>query len=162
MSTHDLGDEPSPPAPFPAFGEYVRAQRQLARLTLRELAELTSVSNPYLSQIERGLHQPSIVIVKALAEALNLSAEAMLSQAAGLTDQSSPPQHVQTELAIRADPRLTPAQKAALLTVYESMVDGVPAKETPSAAKTRPYQPPKQTSKPLRTRAPRANAMKNK
>ncbi len=136
-STGHVGDEDSPPEPFPAFGQYVRAQRQLARLTLRQLAELTSVSNPYLSQIERGLHQPSISVVKALAEALNLSAEALLSQAAGLADNSRPPRDVDTEVAIRADPRLAPAQKAALLAVYDSMVDWAPARQTRSAAGTR-------------------------
>ena len=69
---------------FDAFGKYLRSQRQLARLTLRELSEITKISNPYLSQIERGLHQPSIKVIKSLADALNLSAEAMLAQAAGL------------------------------------------------------------------------------
>jgi transcriptional regulator with XRE-family HTH domain len=125
MSADDVGDEPSPPDNFPAFGEYLRMQRRLARLTLRELAELTSVSNPYLSQIERGLHQPSIIVVKALADALNLSAEALLSQAAGLADSPRSPPDVETEAAIRGDPRLTLGQKAALLAVYESMVDEV-------------------------------------
>jgi transcriptional regulator with XRE-family HTH domain len=137
MSANDIGDEDSPPEPLPAFGEYVRAQRQLARLTLRELAKLTSVSNPYLSQIERGMHQPSIIVVKALAEALNLSAETLLSQAAGLTDSSRSSRDVETEVAIRADPRLAPAQKAALLAVYDSMVGGTPARQTRSAGETR-------------------------
>jgi transcriptional regulator with XRE-family HTH domain len=142
MNANDVGDdEHSPPERNPAFGEYVRAQRQLARLTLRELAKLTSVSNPYLSQIERGMHQPSIIVVKALADALNLSAEALLSQAAGLTDSSRSSPDVETEVAIRADPRLTPAQKAALLAVYDSMVGGTPVQQTRSAGETRTAQP---------------------
>ena len=64
-----------------ALGELIRAQRQQAELTLRELAARTNVSNPYLSQIERGLHEPSVRVLKAIAGALNLSAESLLQQA---------------------------------------------------------------------------------
>lgn len=73
--------------PWEAFGTYLRAQRQLARLSLRQLAELTRISNPYLSQIERGLHQPSVAVIRSLADALDLSAEDLLAQAAGLVDR---------------------------------------------------------------------------
>jgi transcriptional regulator with XRE-family HTH domain len=107
--------------PTSGFGQYIRAQRQLARLTLRELADLAHVSNPYLSQIERGLHQPSIVVVKALAEALGLSAKSLLSQAAGITDPAEGSAELDTRAAIRADPHLSASQKTALLAVYESM-----------------------------------------
>jgi transcriptional regulator with XRE-family HTH domain len=108
-------------ATWDAFGRHLRNQRQLAKLSLRQLAELTQVSNPYLSQIERGLHQPSIAVVKALAEALNLSAESLLVQAAGLTGEEEVASR--TDLAIRHDPRLSESQKSALLAVYRSMVD---------------------------------------
>ena len=103
------------------FGEYLRSQRQLAQLTLRQLAEMSSISNPYLSQIERGLHQPSVAVIRSIADALNLSADVLLAQVAGLdeTDADAP---ASTETAIRADPRLTGAQKSALLSVYRSMV----------------------------------------
>ncbi|MCY4195041.1 MAG: helix-turn-helix transcriptional regulator, partial [bacterium] len=67
-----------------AFGNYLRSQRKLAQLTLRELSDLAEVSNPYLSQLERGLHQPSVRVIKSLARALNLSAETLLAQAAGI------------------------------------------------------------------------------
>jgi len=107
--------------PFGAFGQYLRAQRQLARLSLRQLAELTRVSNPYLSQIERGLHQPSVAVIKALAEALNLSVEELLAQAAGVAGDDA--NASTTESAIRSDPRLDQTQKSALLAVYRSMVD---------------------------------------
>ena len=67
------------------LGEYIRLQRQLADLSLRRLAELTHVSNAYLSQIERGLHQPSLRVLRSIARALNVSADALLLQA-GLID----------------------------------------------------------------------------
>jgi transcriptional regulator with XRE-family HTH domain len=107
-----------------AFGEYVRAQRRLAQLTLRELAEMASVSNPYLSQVERGLHQPSVKVIKALADALNVSAETLLAQAAGLDDDRAAANDsaADTEAVIRNDPRLTALQKEALLGVYRSFV----------------------------------------
>ena len=64
-----------------ALGAFIRTQRKMANLSLRQLAELTSLSNPYLSQIERGLHQPSVRVLKAISEALNVSAETLLTQA---------------------------------------------------------------------------------
>ena len=107
---------------FDAFGKYLRSQRQLLGLTLRELSEITKISNPYLSQIERGLHQPSIKVIKSLADALNLSAESMLAQAAGLDDDDATPANSDTEAAIRADTRLSESQKQALLSVYRSFL----------------------------------------
>ena len=68
-----------------ALGSFIRRQRQLANLSLRQLAEMTSLSNPYLSQIERGLHQPSVRVLKLISEALDVSAETLLAQA-GLLD----------------------------------------------------------------------------
>ena len=72
-----------------ALGAYIRSQRKLANLSLRQLAELTSLSNPYLSQIERGLHQPSVRVLKLLSDALNVSAESLLAEA-GLLDPGRP------------------------------------------------------------------------
>ena len=106
-----------------AFGEYLRAQRQLAQLSLRQLASLAKVSDAYLSQIERGLHQPSVSIIRALAESLQLSTEDVLAQAAGvagLVDEAGGAPS--TEQAIRDDPRLDAGQKRALLAVYRTMV----------------------------------------
>jgi transcriptional regulator with XRE-family HTH domain len=68
-------------AQMEAFGAFVRSQRKLANLTLRQLAELTSLSNPYLSELERGMHQPSVRVLKQLSDALNVSAEMLLAQA---------------------------------------------------------------------------------
>ena len=106
-----------------ALGEFIRSQRRLARLSLRDLAERTEVSNPYLSQIERGLHEPSVRVLKAIALALNLSAETLLFQAGLLDDDVASPAEDEAGItagAIRADPRLTEEQKQALLAVYQS------------------------------------------
>jgi transcriptional regulator with XRE-family HTH domain len=95
-------------------------------MSLRQLADLTDVSNPYLSQIERGLHEPSVRVLKSIARALNVSAETLLAQAGLLSDEeaggapSAPVPAVDTEAVIRADPVLTEAQKNALLAVYRS------------------------------------------
>ena len=69
-----------------AFGAFIRSQRTLANLSLRQLAELTSLSNPYLSELERGMHQPTVRVLKQLSSALNVSAEMLLEQA-GLLDR---------------------------------------------------------------------------
>jgi transcriptional regulator with XRE-family HTH domain len=117
------------------LGAFIREQRKRANLSLRQLAELTSLSNPYLSQVERGLHQPSVRVLKAISDALNLSAETMLTQAglidamaATKTDEtaSEPKDLPDTEDAIRADPRLSDEQKAALVAVYRSMLGSLP------------------------------------
>jgi transcriptional regulator with XRE-family HTH domain len=106
--------------PWDRFGGYLRSQRQLAQLSLRQLAELTKISNPYLSQIERGLHQPSVSVIKSLAEALNLSVGDLLAHAADIVNGDEPVST--TESSIRNDPHLNDEQKGALLAVYASMV----------------------------------------
>ncbi|MEA2591959.1 MAG: hypothetical protein QOD62_1790 [Actinomycetota bacterium] len=116
------------------LGSFIRSQRRLANLTLREMAELAKVSNPYLSQIERGLHEPSVRVLRSIASALNISADTLLAQA-GLLDGSGPPsvddvgdgaerEATTTEAAIRLDPALTESQKEALLAVYRGFVGG--------------------------------------
>jgi len=106
-----------------ALGAFIRAQRRLANLSLRQMAELAHVSNPYLSQLERGLHEPSVRVLQSIGRALDISAEAILAQAGlidpdedGATDVPS------TEIAIRRDQQLTDDQKQALLGVYRSYV----------------------------------------
>jgi len=111
---------------YDAFGAYVRSQRQLARLTLRQAAQLARISNPYLSQIEHGLALPSIAVLSALADALSVSAETMLLRAAGLMPLSSSRRPHQTEESIRQDPRLDNSQKHALLAVLASFVGSAP------------------------------------
>jgi len=103
------------------LGGFIRSQRKLANLSLRDLADRTKVSNPYLSQIERGLHEPSVRVLRSIAQALNISAESLLAQA-GLLEGGDPgaPEAPDTEAAIRADADLTDDQKTALLAVYRS------------------------------------------
>ena len=100
-----------------AFGKFMHTQRKLARLSLRELAALTDVSNAYLSQLERGLHAPSVKVLKSLADAFNLSLETVLTQA-GLVDDDAAGAPADTEAAIKADPHLSESEKDALLGVY--------------------------------------------
>jgi transcriptional regulator with XRE-family HTH domain len=104
------------------LGSFIRAQRQMANLSLRELSAMTAVSNPYLSQIERGLSEPSARVLKSIAEALNISAEALFAQA-GLMTESNHSDDDATETALRVDPRLTEPQKRALLAVYRSYIE---------------------------------------
>ena len=115
-----------------ALGELIRSQRRLARLSLRQLSALSNISNPYLSQVERGLHVPSVRVLQSLAEALDISAETLLMQAglvrahAGGTTADDPTGDAgrsATERALRADRRLTEAQKEAMIAVYRSYVD---------------------------------------
>lgn len=104
------------------LGEFIRNQRHLANLSLRQLAAMTAVSNAYLSQIERGLHAPSVRVLKSIATALNLSAEVLLAQA-GLITEPADAEDGATEAALRADGRLTAPQKRALLSVYRSYIE---------------------------------------
>jgi transcriptional regulator with XRE-family HTH domain len=106
----------------PMLGEFIRVQRQMANLSLRQLSALAEVSNPYLSQVERGLHEPSVRVLKSIARALNLSAESLLEQA-GLLGDTEKPEDATAEAAIGADRRLTEAQRRALLGVYRSYVE---------------------------------------
>jgi transcriptional regulator with XRE-family HTH domain len=108
-----------------ALGSFIRTQRKLADLSLRELAEMTEVSNPYLSQLERGLHQPSVRVLKSIANALNVSAETLLVQAGLLAGAGEEGEAAaagsSVESAIRTDPVLSGDQKEALINVYRAM-----------------------------------------
>ena len=119
-----------------ALGAFIRAQRRLADLSLREMATMTQVSNAYLSQIERGLHQPSVRVLSAIARALNVPPDELLAEAGLLAHSrqagadteegrsakgARPADHVcSTEEAILADPALDDDQRRALLGVYRS------------------------------------------
>jgi transcriptional regulator with XRE-family HTH domain len=100
------------------LGEFIRTQRELANLSLRQLAELAKVSNPYLSQVERGLYKPSAEVLKQIANALHLSAETFYQQAGLLDEDIGREMADQVESAIKLDPRLTAEQKETLIRVY--------------------------------------------
>ncbi|HET8665183.1 MAG TPA: helix-turn-helix transcriptional regulator [Nocardioides sp.] len=103
-----------------SLGDYLREQRMSSRLSLRQLAEQAGVSNPYLSQIERGLRRPSAEVLQQLAKALRISAEQLYIRA-GIV---SPDEGVggSVELAVLGDPALTERQKQTLLDVYASFI----------------------------------------
>ena len=109
----------NPPA-YVALGAFVRSQRELARLTLRQAAELARISNPYLSQIEHGTALPSITVLTDLANALSVSTEMLLLRAAGVEPLDAGAVVPSTEDAIRHDPRLTDVQRKAILGVLRA------------------------------------------
>ncbi|MBK3580587.1 helix-turn-helix transcriptional regulator [Streptomyces sp. MBT65] len=101
------------------LGEYLREQRRNAQLSLRQLADAAGVSNPYLSQIERGLRKPSAEVLQQVAKALRISAETLYVRA-GILDAERDRDEVETRAVILADPTLTERQKQVLLQIYES------------------------------------------
>ena len=109
-------------SPAQRLGEFLRAQRQLAGLSLRQLAELARVSNPYLSQVERGLHEPSLRVLTSLAQALGIPPHHLLVHA-GLEPEAQNGSS-DVESAIAGDALLTDEEKRALLAVYRSYVAG--------------------------------------
>ena len=103
-----------------SLGDYLREQRTASRLSLRQLAEQVGVSNPYLSQIERGLRRPSAEVLQQIAKALRISAEQLYVRAGIVHPDTG--QAGSVELAILADPGLTERQKQSLLDVYGSFL----------------------------------------
>lgn len=107
-----------------ALGEFIRTQRRLANLSLRQLSNLAKVSNPYLSQVERGIYRPSADVLKGIADALHISAEALFAKV-GLIDEADRSGRPDVEEAIRLDPALKPDQKEALIRVYRSFLPAI-------------------------------------
>jgi transcriptional regulator with XRE-family HTH domain len=105
-------------APDSPLGDYIRRQRELQKLSLRQLADLVGISNPYLSQIERGLREPSEKVLDAIARNLELSAEGLHEQGRRRRGQEDDGEEHAVVAAIRADPNLTARQRQALLEVY--------------------------------------------
>jgi transcriptional regulator with XRE-family HTH domain len=112
--------------PSVALGEIIRRQRELTEMSMRQFAELAGISNPYLSQIERGLRAPSEHVVDGIAKALHLSADALYEQA-GMTPPGVEDEDNAVLAAIAADRRLTARQRKALAEIYESFVASSPA-----------------------------------
>jgi transcriptional regulator with XRE-family HTH domain len=119
-----VADDPWKPQ-LEALGSLLRSQRAAAELSLRELAELTNVSNAYLSQLERGQHEPSLSVLRSIASALGVPLESLLVQA-GLLERDGEPPVRDTEAAILNDPELSAPQRTALLHVYRSFVPARP------------------------------------
>jgi transcriptional regulator with XRE-family HTH domain len=108
-----------------SLGEIIRQQRELAELSMRQFAELAGISNPYLSQIERGLRAPSEAVLDQIARTLKVSADALYHQA-GVAPPGAVPDANEVLDAIAADPRLTARQRAALREVYAAFVAASP------------------------------------
>jgi len=155
--------------PVSRIGDYIREQRESSKLSLRRLAQESGISNPYLSQIERGLRKPSAEILQQIAKALRISAEQLYVQAGLLEDRDT---SLAVETAVLADPVLSERQKRVLLDVYasfmaEAAADDVEAK-SPEAPQTRASATGTRTSaaakatRPVRTthpkRAPKSSA----
>lgn len=102
-----------------ALGDFIKAQRRIADLSQRELARLADLSDAYLSQLERGLHEPSVRVLNGLAQALNVPSEKLLAYL-GRHDSAAPERS--TESAIVIDDRLTDTQKQSLLDVYRAFI----------------------------------------
>jgi len=124
------------------LGDYLRQQRQASRLSLRQLAEAAGGSNPYLSQIERGLRRPSAEVLQSIARALRISAETLYVRAGILSPDEVEVRSV--ELAIRADAELTERQKDALVDIYRSLraANGAPLGEESAEPAHRPAPEP--------------------
>jgi transcriptional regulator with XRE-family HTH domain len=114
-------------SPSGRLGAFIKAQRTLAALSQRELAKLANLSDPYVSQLERGLHEPSVKVLKALARALNVRAETMLAYAGWLEDHAgggaTATAASDVEAAVRADPDLDREAQEAVLAVYRAFKD---------------------------------------
>ena len=107
--------------PTSTLGEIIRQQRELAEMSMRQFAEVAGISNPYLSQIERGLRAPSQTVLDGIARALKLSADTLYEQA-GMSPPADEPAGNAVLEAIATDPRLTARQRSALREVYESFL----------------------------------------
>ncbi len=108
--------------PPSALGEIIRRQRELSAMSMRQFSELVGISNPYLSQIERGLREPSERVVESIATALRTTSDALYEQA-GIDVDEPEAEGPSVPDAVKADPRLNAAQRRALLAVYQAFVE---------------------------------------
>lgn len=119
-----------------ALGEFIREQRLLAQLSLREMARLTHISNAYLSQVERGLHEPSLRVLHAVSDALGVPMQDLVRRAdpsqstsQGQGQYDGPREATDVERAIKQEPRLSSVQKEALLSVFRGFLEASPGPE---------------------------------
>ena len=132
MDRVKVGKTPNLGSQLGSLGEFIAGQRRAAELTLRQLADQAGVSNPYLSQIERGLRRPSAEVLQQLARALRVSAETLYVRA-GILDPDDHP-HASVEMAVLSDTRITERQKRVLIDIYTSFVkENAAAAEQPTA-----------------------------
>ena len=117
-----------------SLGDFIATQRRAAEMSLRQLADRAGISNPYVSQIERGLRKPSAEVLNQIATALSVSAESLYVRAGIIDPDEHRPTSVQR--AVQSDPALTAAQKQALITVYLAFV------QTDGGAEAAPQTPP--------------------
>ncbi|WP_219465543.1 helix-turn-helix domain-containing protein [Nonomuraea rhizosphaerae] len=129
-----------------SIGEYIREQRQQAKISLRQLAAAAGVSNPYLSQIERGLRKPSAEILNQIAKGLHISAQALYVQA-GLIEDREPPSDVIS--AIRSDKHLSGRQRQVLIDIYESFRKEKRAEDEQTSQNAHPRHDSPQDDEPL-------------
>jgi len=115
-----------------SVGEFIRSQRRVADMSLRQLSNLAKVSNPYLSQIERGIYKPSAEVLKAIADALQIRSETLFARA-GFIDEEAHRGPSDVERAVRSDPRLSTEQKRSIISIYRSFIGDVEASEKPPA-----------------------------
>lgn len=154
-----------------SLGEFIREQRESAQVSVRQLARLTGVSNPYLSQVERGLRKPSAEILQQIAHGLQISAEQLYARAGLIEAREGTPEVV---AAIFADPALSERHKHVLVEIYQSLrresagsaagaAPSRPAAKTPTTAPTTPTTPtktPPDTAAPVSTRKTSTSASK--
>ena len=141
--------------PLPDLGAYLREQRENAQLSLRQLADVAGVSNPYLSQIERGLKRPSAEILQQIAKGLQVSAESLYVRA-GILDErvgDDPAPAPAVLSAIAADPALTDRQRGVLVEIYLSFVGDGAASPAPDPAPTATRDARPSSSAPTRKAA---------
>lgn len=134
-----------------SLGDFIAGQRRSAEMSLRQLAAKAGVSNPYLSQIERGLRKPSAEVMQQLAKALRVSAETLYVRA-GILDESDL-RTVDVETAVRADPALNDRQKRVLLDVYASFVKENAQAEDDHEGATRPGRARRPAADPSTTKS---------
>ena len=158
MSRNPLGDLSQ------GLGDYLREQRESARLSVRQLSDLAGISNPYLSQIERGLKRPSAEILGRLAKGLEVSAESLYVRAGLLeSDTAASAGDTDTRRAITADPWLTDRQKSTLLDIYDSFVGDDPrtaARESAGSTRVAAGQTKASQTKSGQTKASQTKAGK--
>jgi transcriptional regulator with XRE-family HTH domain len=133
------------PVNVSSIGSYIREQREQAKISIRQLAQAAGVSNPYLSQVERGLRRPSADILQQIAKGLRISAEALYVQAGILDDK---PGETSVTDAIMADPELTERQKQMLLDIYESFRKEVRAEAESQEPEPEPGEPGPEPGEP--------------